>query len=84
MRNVTYGCEDHRLKTMKDAAHEKRSLEASGLCDARKLMLMNSVGEAGKGEYAYDDLVADIRQCFLSGEKTARNPESLGIVARSH
>ena len=47
-------------------------------------MLMKDVGEAGKDEYAYDDLVADITQCFLSGEKTARNPESVGIVTRSH
>ena len=44
-------------------------------------MLMKDVGEAGKDEYAYDDLVA--AQCFLSGENIARNPESLGSSSKS-
>ena len=34
-------------------------------------------------EYAYDDLVSDINELFLSGEKMARNPESLGSSSKS-
>ena len=76
MKPITYGCEDHRLKMLKDEEQEKRSTDAMGLCKARKLLLRETVDEAGKDEYAYDDLVSDITELFWSGQKMARNPKS--------
>ena len=83
MKPITYGCEDHRLKMLKDEEQEKRSTDAMGLCKARKLLLRETVDEAGKDEYAYDDLVSAITELFLSGEKMARNPESRGSSSKS-
>ena len=83
MKPITYGCEDHWLKMLKDEEQEKRSTDAMGLCKARKLLLQKTVEEAGKDEYASDDLVSDITELFLSGQKMARNPESRGSSSKS-
>ena len=68
---------------LKDEAQEKRSSEAMKMCEDRKLVFEEDCGRSRKGEYAYDDLVADIIELFLSGERMARNPESLGISSKS-
>ena len=36
-----------------------------------------------KIEYSYDDIVSDITELFLSGEKMERKPESLGSSSKS-
>ena len=36
-----------------------------------KELLKETFSTAGKDEYAYDDLVSDITELFLSGEKMA-------------
>lgn len=41
------------------------------------------MADSGKDEYAYDDLVSDITEMFLSGEKMERDPESLGSSSKS-
>ena len=83
MKTITFGCEDHRLKMLRDQAQEKRSSDSMKLCEERNLLLEKTVDEAGKDEYAYDDLVSDITEPFLSGERMARNPESLGSSSKS-
>lgn len=82
-KRFTYGCEDHRLKTMNDSAQEKRSADAMKLCEERKLLLRNLVADAGKEDYAYGDPVSDITELFLIGETIGRNPESLGSSSKS-
>ena len=77
-RPVVYGCDDHRLRVANSEPQEQRSAKAKALCEERKLQLRNIVADSGKDEYADDDLVSDITEFFLSGEKMARNPESLG------
>ena len=77
-KTITFGCDEHRLKIADNKPQEQRSPKAMALCEERKLQLRNIVADAGKDEYAYDDLVSDITELFLSGEKMARNPESLG------
>ena len=44
----------------------------------RQLQLRDLVANAEKFDYSYDDIISDITESFLSGEKMARNPESLG------
>ena len=41
------------------------------------------VAEADKHEFSYDDIISDITELFLSGEKMERNPESLGSSSKS-
>ena len=41
------------------------------------------VADSEKDEHAYDDLVSDITELFLIGEKMARNPESPGSSSKS-
>ena len=33
--------------------------------------------------FSYDDIISDITELFLSGEKIERNPESLGSSSKS-
>ena len=80
---VVYGCEDHRLRVCNDEPQEERSRKAKELFEARQLQLRNLVADAGKDEYSYDDIVSDITELFLSGEKMERNPESLGSSSKS-
>ena len=64
-------------------AFELPTVNAKAFCEEMKLQLRNIVADSGKDEYAYDDLVSDITEFFLSGEKMARNPESLGSSSKS-
>ena len=41
------------------------------------------VAGAAKNEISYDDIISDITELFLSGEKIERNPESLGSSSKS-
>ena len=41
------------------------------------------VADADKDEFSYDDIISDITELFLSGEKIERNPESLGSSSKS-
>ena len=41
------------------------------------------VAGADKDEFSYDDIISDITELFLSGEKIERNPESLGSSSKS-
>ena len=80
---VVYGCEDHRLRVADTEHQEQRAATAKAKCEERKILLRDMVEESGKDEYAYDDLMADITELFLSGEKMERNPESLGTSSKS-
>ena len=82
-RPVVYGCEDHRLRVANDDPQEERSTKAKALFEERQLKLIGLVADAEKYEYSYDDIVSDITELFLSGEKMERNPESLGSSSRS-
>ena len=82
-RPVVYGCEDHRLRVANDDPQEERSTKAKALFEERQLKLRDLVADAEKYEYSYDDIVSDITELFLSGEKMERNPESLGSSSRS-
>ena len=82
-RPVIYGCEDHRLRVANNEPQEERSAKAKALFEERQLQLKNLVAESEKYEYSYDDIVSDINELFLSGEKMERNPESLGSSSKS-
>ena len=47
------------------------------------MKLRDLVADAEKDEYSYDDIISDITELFLSGEKMERNPESLGSSSKS-
>ena len=47
------------------------------------MQLRDLVANAEKVEYSYDDIISDITELFLSGEKMERNPESLGSSSKS-
>lgn len=55
-KTITYGCEDHRLKIAKNEPQGQRSAKAMKLREERKLLLKQTLDDAGKDEYAYDDL----------------------------
>ena len=80
---VVNGCEDHRLRVANDEPQEERSRKAKALFEERQLQLRDLVAEAEKFEYSYDDIISDITELFLSGEKMERNPESLGSSSKS-
>ena len=50
----------------------------SNFFEERQLKLRDLVADAEKFEFSYDDIISDITELFLSGEKMERNPESLG------
>ena len=78
-----YGCEDHRLRVANDEPQEERSRKAKQLFEERQLQLRDLVADAEKFDYSYDDIISDITELFLSGEKMERNPESLGSSSKS-
>ena len=80
---VVYGCEDHRLRVANAEPQEQRSMTAKQLFEERQLKLRDLVAEADKDEFSYDDIISDITELFLSGEKMERNPESLGSSSKS-
>ena len=80
---VVYGCEDHRLRVANGEPQEERSRKAKQLFEERQLQLRDLVANAEKFEYSYDDIISDITELFLSGEKMERNPESLGSSSKS-
>ena len=80
---VVYGCEDHRLRVANEEPQEERSTRAKQLFEERQLKLRDLVAEAEKDEFSYDDIISDITELFLSGEKMERNPESLGSSSKS-
>ena len=80
---VVYGCEDHRLRIADNEYQQQRADAAKARCEERKIKLRDIVATSGKDEYAYDDLISDITELFLSGEKIERNPETLGTSSKS-
>ena len=80
---VVYGCEDHRLRVANNEPQEERSRKAKALFEERQLQLRDLVADAENFEYSYDDIISDITELFLSGEKRERNPESLGSSSKS-
>ena len=83
---VVYGCDDHRLRVAdseQQQQQQQRAATAQARCEERKIKLRDIVAESGKDEYAYDDLISDITEMFLSGENIQRNPESLGSSSKS-
>ena len=58
-------------------------MRAKQLFEERQLQLRDLVANAKKFEYSYDDIISDITELFLSGEKMERNPESLGSSSKS-
>ena len=66
---VVYGCEDHRLRVANGEPQEERSMRAKQLFEERQLQLRDLVASAKKFEYSYDDIISDITELFLSGEK---------------
>ena len=62
---------------------EQRSRIAKQLFEERQLKLRDMVADADKDEFSYDDIISDITELFLSGEKIERNPESLGSSSKS-
>ena len=82
-KTVVYGCEDHRLRVANTEPQEQRSMRAKQLFEERQLKLRDMVADADKDEFSYDDIISDITELFLSGEKMERNPESLGSSSKS-
>ena len=82
-KTVVYGCEDHRLRVANAEPQEQRSMRAKQLLEERQLKLRDMVADADKDEFSYDDIISDITELFLSGEKMERNPESLGSSSKS-
>jgi len=82
-KTVVYGCEDHRLRVANTEPQEQRSRIAKQLFEERQLKLRDMVADADKDEFSYDDIISDITELFLSGEKIERNPESLGSSSKS-
>ena len=80
---VVYGCEDHRLRVANTEPQEQRPRTAKQLFEERQLKLRDLVADADKDEFSYDDIISDITELFLSGEKMERNPESLGSSSKS-
>ena len=70
---VVYGCEDHRLRVANAEPQEQRSRIAKQLFEERQLKLRDLVADADKDEFSYDDIISDITELFLSGEKMERN-----------
>ena len=81
-KTVVYGCEDHRLRVANTEPQEQRSRIAKQLFEERQLKLRDMVADADKDEFSYDDIISDITELFLSGEKIERNPESLGSSSK--
>ena len=82
-KTVVYGGEDHRLRVANTEPQEQRSRIAKQLFEERQLKLKDMVAGADKDEFSYDDIISDITELFLSGEKIERNPESLGSSSKS-
>ena len=84
IRNLLFiGCEDHRLRVANDEPQEERSRKAKHLFEERQLKLRDLIADAEKFELSYDDIISDITELFLSGEKMERNPESLRSSSKS-
>ena len=80
---IVYQCEDHRIKVANDDKMEDRSRTAKENFDEKVKYFKEQIKVAGKKEVAYDDMITDITQLFLSGEKIERNPESVGSSSKS-
>ena len=80
---VVYGCDDHRLRLADLQRQQHRAEAAKARCEEQKIKLRDIVADSGKDEYAYDDLISDITEMFLSGENMQRNPESVGSSSKS-
>ena len=80
---VVYGCEDHRLRIADTDFQQRRAEIAKAKVEEGKIKLRNLIADSGMDEYAYDDLISDMTELFLSGEPMERNPESLGTSSKS-
>eukprot|EP00434_Breviolum_minutum_P028019 symbB.v1.2.024787.t1/scaffold2245.1/size172089/13 len=80
---VVYGCEDHRLRIADTDFQQRRAEIAKAKVEEGKIKLRDLIANSGKDEYAYDDLISDMTELFLSGESMERNPESLGTSSKS-
>ena len=80
---ITYTCEDHRLRIADDDRMEQRSEKAKQEFVKNKEVLATQVKLAGKDELAYDDLITDLTELFLSGEAITREKESVGSSSKA-
>ena len=80
---ITYTCEDHRLRIADDDRMEQRSEKAKQEFVKNKEVLATQVKLAGKDEMAYDDLITDVTELFLSGEAISRDKESVGSSSKA-
>ena len=80
---IVYQCDDHRIKVANSEKMEERSRNAKQNFDEKLKHFRDQIKVAGKKEVAYDDMITDITELFLSGEKIDRNPESVGSSSKS-
>ena len=80
---ITDTCEDHRLRIADDDRMRQRSEKAKQEFVKNKEVLATQVKLAGKDEMAYDDLITDITELFLSGEAITRDKDSVGSSSKS-
>ena len=62
---------------------KQRSEKAKQEFVENKEVLAAQVRLAGKDEMAYDDLITDITELFLSGEAITRDKESVGSSSKA-
>ena len=80
---ITYTCEDHLLRIADDNRMRQRSEKAKQDFVKNKEVLATQVKLAGKDEMAYDDLITDTTELFLSGEAISRDKDSVGSSPKS-
>ena len=80
---IVYPCEDHRIKVANDEKMEDRSRTAKQNFDEKVKYFKEQIKAAGKKEVAYDEMITDTTESFLSDEKIERNPESVGRSSKS-
>ena len=66
-----------------DERNGQRSRKAKEDFDERKKVLQDQVPLSEKDEYGYDDLIRDISELLLSGERIFRNPDSVGTSSQA-
>ena len=80
---ITYQCDDHRIKVANDEKMEEHLLTAKQNFQEKLEQFRKMIKLAGKKEIAYDDMITDITELFLSGETIDRYPESVGSSSKS-
>ncbi len=80
---ITYQCEDHRIKVADGEKMAEKSQAAKENFEKKVKSLEDVIKAGGKKETAYDDMITDMTELFLSGEAIDRNPESIGSSSKS-